>query len=286
MRRQLGVFIVAGVLVSAGADAGWSFMQKARSTGGRETHAGDIDSRVQIEGADARIEFLNAAANPMLGAGAYMLVRGAPLKGLFIVNPEKRTYTKFDPEGLAQAVAPGAAANEGAGMQMKVADVKSEKLLEEPGGEMQGLATMHYRYRKSYTMTMEMASMKVVTAHEIVEDVWQTTEIDLGGGFGKAMRKMSGAGVFAEIEKLSDADRERTAGFALKRITVDHSIPQGKGMMARMMGGKEETITTTTEVLELTRASIPASTFAIPAGFTETQLMQPGAQAPDLEDKH
>jgi hypothetical protein len=151
---------------------------------------------------------------------------------------------------------------------------------------MQGLATIHYRYRKSYTMTMEMASMKVVTAHEIVEDVWQTTEIDLGGGFGKAMRKMSGAGVFAEIEKLSDADRERTAGFALKRITVDHSIPQGKGMMARMMGGKEETITTTTEVLELTRASIPASTFAIPAGFTETQLMQPGAQAPDLEDKH
>jgi hypothetical protein len=143
---------------------------------------------------------------------------------------------------------------------------------------------MHYRYRKSYTMTMEMASMKVVTAHEIVEDVWQTTEIDLGGGFGKVMRKMSGAGVFAEIEKLSDADRERTAGFALKRIIVDHSIPQGKGMMARMMGGKEETITTTTEVLELMKASIPASTFAIPDGFTETQLMQPGAQAPDLED--
>ncbi len=286
MRRQLGVFIVAGVLVSAGADAGWSFMQKVRSTGGRETHSGDTDSRVQIEGADARIEFLKAAANPMLGAGAYMLVRGAPLKGMFIVNPEKRTYTKFDPEGLVQAMAPGAAANEGAGLQMKVADVKNEKLLEEPGGELQGLATTHYRYRKSYTMTMEMASMKIVTAHEVVEDVWQTTEIDLGGGFGKVMRKMGGAQVLAEIEKLSDADRERTAGFALKRITVDHSTPQGKGMMARMMGGKEETITTTIEVLDLTRASIPASTFAIPAGFTETQLMQPGAQAPDLEDKH
>ncbi len=286
MRKQFGVFIVAGVLVSAGADAGWSFTQTVRRSGGRGAEQADTDSRVQIEGANARIDFLKLAANPIFGAGGYMLSRGAPLKGLFIVNPEKRTYTKFDPDELTQAMAPGAAGTEGSGIQMKVADVKSEKLLEEPGGELQGLATTHYRYRKSYTMTMEMASMKMVTAHEVVEDVWQTTEIDLGGGFGKAMRKMGGSGALAELEKISDADRERTAGFALKRITVDHSTPQGKGMMARMMGGKEETITTTTEVLELTRASIPASTFAIPDGFTETQLMQPGAQAPDLEDKH
>ena len=50
-----------------------------------------------------------------------------------------------------------------------------------------------------------------------------------------------------------------------------------------MMGGKEETVTSTLEVLDLKQVSLPAATFAIPAGYTERQMMQPGAQAPDLE---
>jgi hypothetical protein len=183
-------------------------------------------------------------------------------------------------------MAPMMNSGEGSGMQMKVSDAKFEKVLEEPGGEILGRSTKHYRYHKSYVMTMEMASMKMATLHDIVEDVWLTDDVQLGSaGLGKVMRNMGG-GMVAEFEKISALEREKAHGFPLRTITVDHSTPQGKGMMAHMMGGKEQTITSKMEVSELEQKPIPADIFTIPHGYTETQLMQPGAQAPNLEDEH
>ncbi len=284
MPKWFAGLVVASVFVSAPALAGWSFHQTVRTSGGREAGATDVGSKVQLEGGDARIEFESAGDNPMFGRGSYLLLRGSAPKGFFLVDATGKTYSKFDSEGLGQAMRPAGGEGESGGMQMTVSDARIEKLLEEPGGELQGVATTHYRYRKSYTMTMAMAQMKMVTAHDIVEDLWLTTAIDLGvGGVGDLMRKTGGSGAMAELAKLSELERQMPAGFALKRVTVDHSKPQGKGMMARMMGGKEETVTSTLEVLDLKQVSIPAATFAIPAGYVERQMMQPGAPAPDLE---
>jgi hypothetical protein len=150
---------------------------------------------------------------------------------------------------------------------------------------MQGYATTHYRYRTRYTMTIAMATVEMPTAHDIVEDVWIATGLDFGiGELGKFTGSMGGASAPPELEKLAALARQKEVGFALKTVRVDHSQPKGKGMMARMMGAKEETVTTTTEVVDIRQAQIPAATFAIPAGYTETQMMQPGVQAPNLED--
>jgi hypothetical protein len=287
MRKWIGWSLVGLCLAAAPAQAGWSFKQTMSHTGGREAHNAGNQSRVQVEGDDARIDFEKMMENPMFGKGAYMLMRGNAPKGLFLVNPEKKTYSKFDPAGLSQSMAPAMNAGEGSGMGMKVSDAKFEKLLEEPGGEILGRPTTHYRYHKSYVMTMEMANFKMTTAHDIVEDVWLTTAVEFGGGgLAKVMRNMGGGAELGELEKLAALEREKQHGFSLKSVTTDHATPQGKGMMARMMGGKEETITSTMLVSELEQKSIPADVFAIPHGYTETQMMQPGAQAPDLEDEH
>lgn len=284
MPKWFAGLVVASAFVSAPALAGWSFQQTVRTSGGREAGATDVDSKVQLEGGDARIEFKSGGDNPMFGRGSYLLLRGSAPKGFFLVDSTAKTFSRFDSEGFGQAMRPAGGAGESAGMQMTVSDARIEKLLEEPGGELQGVATTHYRYRKSYTMTMAMAHMKMVTAHDVVEDLWLTTAIDLGvGGVGDLMRKTGGSGAMAELATLSELERQMPAGFALKRVTVDHSKPQGKGMMARMMGGKEETVTSTLEVLDLGQVSIPAATFAIPAGYVERPMMQPGAPAPDLE---
>ncbi len=285
MRNRIGPVVAVILLTSASAEAGWSFRQTIRNSGARDMPVADSELRIATEGGDARIEFEGGDDNPMFGPGSYMLLRAAAPKGFFLVDPVRKTFSKFDVEGLAQAVAPAGDAAAGAGMQMKVSDAKVEMLLEEPGGELQGLPTTHYRYRKSYTMTMEMATMKMVTAHDIVEDVWLTTALELGdASLGEVMHKIGGSGAATELDKLSALEREKARGFALKSVTVDHSKPQGKGMMARMMGGKEETVTTTAEVLELKQVEIPATSFAIPAGYAERQMMQSGAQAPNLED--
>jgi hypothetical protein len=287
MRKWIGLFIVGTCLVTAPARAGWSFKQTMTNTGGKGAEHANSQSRVQIEGDDARIDFEKMMENPMFGKGAYMLMRGTAPKGLFMVNPEKKTYSKFDPAGLSQSMAPAMNAGEGSGMGMKVSDAKFEKLLQEPGGEILGRPTTHYRYHKSYVMTMEMANFKMTTAHDIVEDVWLTTAVEFGGGgLAKVMRNMGGGGELGELEKLAALEREKAHGFPLKTVTADHSTPQGKGMVARMMGVKEQTITSTMEVSELEQKSIPEAVFAIPHGYTEMQMMQPGAQAPDLEDEH
>ena len=150
---------------------------------------------------------------------------------------------------------------------------------------MQGYATTHYRYRTRYTMTIAMANVGMPTAHEILEDVWIAPGLDFGSGaLGKFAGSMGGPSAPPELAKLAALERQKEAGFALKTVRIDHSQPKGKGMMARMMGAKEETVTTTTEVVDIRQAQISAATFAIPAGYTETQMMQPGAPAPNLED--
>jgi hypothetical protein len=54
-------------------------------------------------------------------------------------------------------------------------------------------------------------------------------------------------------------------------------------MMARSMGGGDDKPTTTTmEVTELSEEKVPAAVFAIPAGYTETELMAPNMKMPDM----
>jgi len=286
MRNWFGLLVVAAWLAAAPAEAGWSFRQSVRISGQGDARDTINTSTVQIEEGDARIDFEEVAGNPMFAKGGYILLRGSEPKGMFIVNPEAKTYTKFDPAGLAQAMAPMAQAMEGSGFAMTVADAKLVKLVDEPGEEMLGLATKHIRTRRSYVMTMEMANMKMPTAHDVIDDVWLTQEISLGSAdLGEAMGSLSGAPAFAGLRQLAELEQEILTGFPLKRVTVDHSVPQGKGMMARMMGGKEQTVTITMEVQDLQKVRIPPATFAIPAGYSETQMMQPGAPAPDLEDE-
>lgn len=287
MKRTFGSLIVAVWLVAAPAQAGWSFRQIVRISG--ESSGRDMVNitKVQIEEGDARIDFEEVANNPLFVKGSYMLLRGSEPKGMFMVNPEAKTYAKFDPAGLTQAMAPVAQGMEGAGFAMTVTDAKLVKVLEEPGEVMQGHATKHLRTRRSYVMTMEMANMKMPTAHDVVDDVWLAQEINLGAvDLGEAMGSLSGSPMLAGLQQLAELEKEIVTGFPLKRVTVDHSVPQGKGMMARMMGGKEETVTVALEVQDLKQVRISPATFSIPAGYTEAQMMQPGgAPLPDLEDK-
>ena len=63
-------------------------------------------------------------------------------------------------------------------------------------------------------------------------------------------------------------------------------------MMARMMAksaAKQEAEgpqTTTFEVTELSEQTVPASVFAIPPGYTETELMAPGMQMPNMNPEN
>jgi hypothetical protein len=289
MRHCIAPLLLLTLLAAAPAQAGWSFRQSTRTTGSDEP-GGSGDSQVSIEDGNARIAFGGSLGSQMFGPGSYMLMRNNAPQGLFLVDPSHRTYSSVDPEEMTQMTQmaqPGGGAP-GSGMQMEITGAAIEKLLEEAGMELQGLPTTHYRYHKTYAMTIGMGPMKMTTVHDIMEDVWSTTAVDFGAGnLGETMSMIGEVGGMGGLAELAKLEAQKPAGFILKQVTVDHSEPKGgKGMMARMMRtkGQAETYTSTIEILDLVEADIPAATFAIPDGYSETQWMQPGLQAPSLEN--
>ena len=269
MRNGMRVLVLAAIAASP-AWAGIEFTMVTKSEGGRGAGMGDMVIVAQAEGEQARMEF-SETKNPMFAKGAYMLVNA---KGeMTIVNPEKRTYSKLDLAAMMEGAGSAMDAMAKSGFKMEFKDPKVEKMLEEPGGEILGYPTTHYRWHTTYSMVMHIPVMgdKSYPA-DTVEDVWTTTAIGLPTQTVKAFQSFGASQLTGEIKKLVDAAKVTMTGFALKRVVV-----------AAGQGGRGAT-TTTTEVTKLRKADIPASTFAIPAGYTETDLMQPqkGPAMPDL----
>jgi len=273
MRNVLRVLILAAVAASP-AWAGVEFTMVTKVEGGHNAGMGDMVMNAQVEGEQARMEFVETK-NPMFGPGTYMLVNA---KGeMTFVNPEKKTYSKLDLAAMMEGADAGLGAAAKMGFKMEFKEPKVEKLLEEPGGEIVGYPTTHYRWHTTYTTVMHMPfPMKDKTMPtDSVEDVWTTTAFGLPAQTAKAFQSMGQGQMSGEIKKMVDAAKAKMTGFQLKHVVVSAS-----------QGGKgAQTTTTTTEVTKLRKAEIPASRFAIPAGYTETDMMQPqrGPAMPNLD---
>ncbi len=283
LRKACGLAAVVFCL-AASAQAGLTFRQVVRSEGGPGAGGANMESQVWLEGDAMKIEFTGMPENPMFGRGSYMLMKGDEV---FIVNPEKQTYTRLDLEQLSGMMSSMTQAMGGMGVEMRVERPRFEKLLEEAGPAIQGYPTQHYRYHTSYTMVMEMpVGGSMTNSSDTIDDVWTTTAIEVPID-SQAFEAFAGAAPLPELRELTEAERAKMTGFPLKRVMVSKNESGGTGMMARMMkmgggGGGGET-TTTFEVVDIREQAIPASTFEIPAGYSEVEMMQQGPAMPDLE---
>lgn len=274
--HRFRTLVPALLFLASPAFAGWSMTQVVTNDGpGGE--GGATTQKVWMEGGSAKIEFVETD-NPMLQGGSYLLMQDGGSK-IFLVNPEAKTYSRFD----IRAMTSGMDAMGGSGMEMKIENPKVEKLLEEPGEEMFGHPTTHYRYRTTYTTVMSMPmGMKSSKATDTVEDTWTTSAIEVGGA---AMAGMIGGGMMNEVASLEREKKATLKGLPLKQVTVTTRKSTSKGMMGRLMGGAaggDGTTTITMAVQDLAEAALPAATFQIPAGYSETEILQRGPAMPDL----
>jgi len=272
MHRFLRTFVIAAVAATP-AWAGLEFTVVTKTEGGENASMGNMVMNAQAEGGQARMEFVETN-NPMFRQGSYLLVNA---KGeMTIVDPENKTYAKLDLAAMMEGMGGAMDAMAKAGFKLEFKDPKVEKLLEEPGGEILGYPTTHYRWHTTYTTVMHIPIMGAKTmSGDSVEDVWSTTAIGLPAQTEKAFQSMGQNQFSGEMKKMIDAAKVTMTGFQLKRVVVT------KGQ-----GGKGSQ-TTTTEVTKLQKANIPATRFEIPAGYTETDLMQPqkGPAMPDLKEQ-
>jgi hypothetical protein len=160
---------------------------------------------------------------------------------------------------------------------LSFSDFSSEKLDEGPGESILGYQTTRYKYRTGYTMSVKVLGMGRATTISNENEFWCTNDID-ADGFSAWLRPDRFRTGNADIDNMI---RQQYA-------TVD-CLPLRTRMVSTSSGerGGANTTTAVTEVTALREESIPAATFALPAGFTTTslapdltQLGNPGAEPP------
>ncbi|HEV7784472.1 MAG TPA: hypothetical protein VGQ28_03990, partial [Thermoanaerobaculia bacterium] len=221
-----------------------------------------------VAGEKARVEFKDSTSpNPMTQKGTYLLTKDGG-KTLYLVNPEDKTYGVMDLSAMLGAM--GTVMN-GMGPLLKIqfSEPKVEKILDEDGGKVAGVAAHHTKYRTSYTTTVKVLGMGRSSAVVTEQDFWTTTKL-VDPGMGVWLRAEPPRTGNADFDRLISAEKYKLQGYPLKTVTVTTNTDS--------KSGKVNTTHSTMEVTELeTGASVPASSFEIPAGYKEAQ-MAPGKE--------
>lgn len=268
MKKIMAGLLACGLLVPV-ARAGWEYMAVTKGDGNEQAAQANMTVKGLVEGAKARVEFINSS-NPMMPSGAYVLSQNGG-KTMYMVNPEQRAYSKWDMEAMMGFA--------GGAMQMmgiKFTQPKIEKIADEKGPALLGYPTRYYRFRTSYTMSMNFMGMRRSTETVQDEEIWSTDRLN-DAGFNMWLNQKPQKTGNPELDKLIEAELSKAQGFPLKRITTT---------MQKESDGKTETSKMTFEVTSLAKKDVPPSTFELPKGYTE-QPMFPGMVPPaaDNEDE-
>jgi hypothetical protein len=227
-----------------------------------------------VSGDKARVEF-KESANPVAKAGAYLITKDAG-KTIYLVDPEEKTYAEWDLQamfGLVGSVMQGM----GPLLKMEFSDPKVEKLLDEDGGTVVGLPTRHTRYRTSYTMKVRVLGMGNEANVVTEQDIWATDKLQ-DVALGVWLRADPPRTGNPQFDKLIAAEVDKAKGFPLKTVTVSTTTQKKKGQTT--------TTRSTMEVTQLdTSANVAATSFEIPAGYQETQLLPTGGQEGESEEE-
>lgn len=212
-----------------------------------------------VDGPNAKVVFVESD-QPMFSKSSYLLTQDGG-KTLFLVDPEEKTYTEWDLEGMLSAIGGIMESMKGL-VNIEFSDPEVEKLAEEPGGELLGRAVTHSKYRTSYTTSIKVLGMKRQSSTETVQDLWTTKAFE-DAGLGVWLRTEPPATGLEDLDRLITAEMDKVEGFPLKTVSVATTTGQK---------GKQQTVRTETVVSELEEVSVPAGTFEIPAGYERTEM--------------
>jgi len=248
--------IVLGTALSS--FAGWEYSAVTRAEGSQHSEMMNSQMTSWVDGDKAKIEFVKSGS-PLTPAGSFMITRDGG-KIMYMVNPQRKTYSKWDVAGMA-----GLAGGAMQMMNMKMSTPKVEKLLDEKGEKIAGFATRHYRFRTSYTMDMSFMGIQRTTATVTEEDIWSCPELD-DAGLTAWMNQQGAKTGSEQLDKLVKAEMEKVQGFPLKRVVTTTT---------KESSGAPQVMKMTTEVTAIKKATPEAGLFELPAGYEEDPMFSP-----------
>jgi hypothetical protein len=261
MRQKHVILTLILALVALPAFAGIHY-KSVTKTEDAQTKGGSIEVEGWVSGEKARVEF-KESGNPAAKQGSWLLTKDGG-KTIFLVDPEEKTYAEWNLQAMLGLVG---SVMEGMGPLLKIefSDPKVEKLLDEDGGTLAGLPTRHYRYRTSYLMKMRVLGMANDANVVTEQDIWATDRLQ-DVALGIWLRSDPPRTGNEQFDKLIAAEAGKTRGFPLKTVTVSTTTQK--------KNNKQTVTRSTMEVTQLdTSANVSGSSFEIPAGYKETQLV-------------
>jgi len=264
--RQPGRSILGTALfltLSVPCFAGIHYKSVTKTEAASAQGSGEIQAEGWVSGNNAKVTFVASSGNPVLKEGTYLITKDGG-KTLYLVNPTEKTYAEWSLEGMLGTV--GAVMNSlGPLLKIQFSEPKVEKVLEEDGGTVAGLPTRHYKLHTSYTMSVKVLGMGNTTDVVSDQDIWTTARLQ-DVGLGVWLRAEPPRTGNAEFDKLLAANAVKFQGFPLKMVTVNTSTSK--------RGNRTNTTRSTMEVTQLdASASVPVSTFEIPAGYEKTEIV-------------
>lgn len=257
--KQLAIVALAFVLLAAPAAAGVHF--QSRTVTEAQQGAQSVTAEGWVEGDSAKIAFVSSDS-PLLTEGAYLLTSDGG-RTVYLVDPDDKTIATFDPAKMLASMGSMFKAM-GPMVKLSVSNPQVEKLAQEPGPEMHGLATTHYRYRTTYDLEVRVMGMGQKSSNETVTDTWATTALGGAAGFDAYLRREPPRSGIDDLDRLIEAEVAKgITGVPLKTVTATVSKDQK---------GRETRSTTTMEVTSLRQETIPAATFALPSGYERVEL--------------
>lgn len=218
----------------------------------------------EVAGGNGKIAIVDAKGDKsMYRKGEYMLIRDEG-KTLVSVDPESKTYDEMDLDAYGQALDAMAQAT-GAMMNVTITDLKTTTEKLGAGEEISGFPTKKFRMKQTYHMALKIAFMKTNSRNDVTTDYWVADEIkdlrnpifEMGLRIGNIL--LSSARDY--LEQSLKAQKDLFAGMPVKTVTHAISIED--------KNGKKTETTTTFEITTIRRGDVPASTWAIPAGYTK-----------------
>ena len=178
-----------------------------------------------VAGERAKIEFV-ASDNAAMPPGTYLVTQDGG-KTLYFVNPEQKTYAEWNLDQMLQTLGSVMQAM-GPLLKFEISDVHVEKLGDEPGPELLGLPTRHYRYRTTYDMKIKVMGMGRSSAVDRMQDLWTTQALG-DPGLGVWLRKEPPTTGDPDLDKLIATEMAKIQGFPLKTVEVSTTTDAKKG---------------------------------------------------------
>jgi hypothetical protein len=257
--RTVFAAMIAGLLMAGNVQSGvrYSAMLSVKHELGNAMDTSKIN--VWIGGGKAKAEYVETTIPGIEPGDSLLSLDGG--KTAILVNPREKTTASCEVDpifgvlrgGQPEVVLP---------YETTYSDLKVEKLEENGGESVAGHATVHYRFRISYTATGQRRRGVVSTTRVIDYEVWSVPE--LSGGEPRSWP----ARVPLEIRKKDFGDTVEKAlavvrGLPVKALTVQ-TITNNDGQ-ERITEGRFE-------VMELEVVDVPEEVFAVPPDFQKGEF--------------